>query len=74
MLFLLDFICFVVSLFVPEAWAMYGPLEDTLAHAGPHQLGITVQYIEPGCPADCPPAQRRLGGQTCFSEPSSQGP
>ena len=27
---------------------MYGPLEDTLTHAGPHQLGITVQYIEPG--------------------------
>ena len=28
--------------------AMYGPLEDTLAHAGPHQLGITVHYLEPG--------------------------
>ena len=62
MLFLLDFIgACGLPLCTRGPMAMYGPLEDTLAHAGPHQLGITVQYSEPGVPCRLPSSTATSG-------------
>ena len=39
--------CLLSSL-VLDAGAMYGPLTDILDQAGPQQVGVTIQYVEPG--------------------------
>ena len=38
----------LLSFVILDAEGMYGPLTDILNHAGPQQIGVTIQFIPPG--------------------------